>query len=291
MKNRNKQLTETLDSMKSNEEGYISRRQALSTLGGAVLSGAAIFTLASCSSDSKTKTSGTDLETSTTTSTTTSKTASSDTLCSTLPQETAGPFPGDGSNSNSAGEADVLAENNVVRSDIRSNLDGSNTQDGAPMTLNIKVVDASNSCAALGGYSVYLWHANREGNYSMYSSNGANHTDDTFLRGVQITDSNGDVTFKTILPGRYSGRASHFHFEVYADSNYATGKPVLTSQFAFDDIQADSLYKAAAGYIKSTSNATYNKNDNVFSDGFSTQLLEIKGDVTSGLTGTITVGI
>lgn len=278
-------------SEKFSDDGNISRCRALSVLGGALLSGAAIFSLAACSSEEKNKTtSGTKTKsTAYSSSSTYSSSSSSSTECSTLPEETAGPFPGDGSNSNSAGEADILVENDVVRSDIKSNLDGSNTQQGVAMTLKMKIVDVEKYCAPASGYSIYLWHANRDGNYSMYNSNGANHTDDTFLRGVQITDTNGDVTFKTILPGRYSGRAAHYHFEVYSDSNYQTGKPILTSQIAFDDDQVDELYEKASDYKNKSS--THNNQDNVFSDGYNTQSLKVSGDIKNGLTGTITVGV
>jgi protocatechuate 3,4-dioxygenase beta subunit len=40
-------------------------------------------------------------------------------------------------------------------------------------------------------------------------------TTESYLRGVQVTDSNGQVTFTTIYPACYSGRWPHIHFEVF----------------------------------------------------------------------------
>lgn len=74
----------------------------------------------------------------------------------------------------------------------------------------------------LAGYAIYLWHCNRDGGYSMYSSG---ITAENYLRGVQVTDSNGEVTFSTIFPGCYSGRWPHIHFEVYASLDAATTTP------------------------------------------------------------------
>lgn len=213
----------------------------------------------------------------------------SDGACLEPPAETAGPFPGDGSNDNGAGEiADVLADERSVRRDIRSNLDGSDTQDGAPMRLTMTVNDRT--CSPLVGAAVYVWHCSRDGAYSMYGSrmNNGDHTDATWLRGVQITDSSGVVDFDTILPGRYPGRAAHIHFEVYSDSSYET--LLFTGQLAFDDAALDGLYEAA-GYTGSIANATYNLSDRQFSDGVDEQLLSLDGDVSTGLAAAIVIGL
>ena len=129
-----------------------------------------------------------------------------------------------------------------------------------------------------------------DGAYSMYGSrmNNGDHTDATWLRGVQITDSSGVVDFDTILPGRYPGRAAHIHFEVYSDSSYET--LLFTGQLAFDDAALDGLYEAA-GYTGSIANATYNLSDRQFSDGVDEQLLSLDGDVSTGLAAAIVIGL
>jgi protocatechuate 3,4-dioxygenase beta subunit len=221
---------------------------------------------------------------------TTAPDATTTATCLVPPEETGGPFPADGSNDNGEGEeANVLDDVEVVRSNITASLDGSGVQPGVPMTLNITVTDASTGCVPMPGAAVYVWHANRDGAYSVYNV-GMNpgHSGDSYLRGVQIADANGQLSFTTILPGRYSGRASHIHFAVFSDGTFANR--LLTSQMAFDDDQADALYAAAEGYSRSVG-GNHNAEDNIFSDGVDEQMLTLTGDASTGVVGTIVVGI
>ena len=131
--------------------------------------------------------------------------ATGSSACSTIPRETAGPFPADGSNGPT-----VLGASGVVRSDIRPSFAGlSGTADGVPLTIALTIVSAS-TCSPLAGRAVYLWHCDRLGRYSLYSP-GA--TDQNYLRGVQEADGSGRVTFTSIYPACYSGRWPHIHFE------------------------------------------------------------------------------
>jgi protocatechuate 3,4-dioxygenase beta subunit len=276
--------------------GPMPRRRALSLfgLGGIGLIAAACGssssgggTPATTAGEATSGTTGTTGTTGPAGTTATTVTAAATSDLAATPEETGGPFPADGSNDNGEGSvADVLADARIVRSDIRSDLDGSNTQDGVPMVLTMNVVDSSGQ--ALTGAAVYIWHCTREGGYSAYNSQmiGGDYSDRSYLRGVQVTDDAGQVTFQTILPGRYSGRAFHIHFEVYADDSYGT--KLLTSQMGVDDDLIDSLYSAADGYDDALRNDTDNARDNVFGDGVDHQLLEISGDVASGITATFT---
>jgi protocatechuate 3,4-dioxygenase beta subunit len=285
--------------------GRMHRRQALSLigLGGMGLIAAACASSnngGSTSSTATTGTAGTTTTTSTTGGTTSTKGTTASTTATTAaaatttvsdltrtPEETGGPFPADGSNDNGAGSvADVLTDGRSVRSDIRSDLDGSNTQEGVPMSLMMNVVDSSGQ--ALQGAAVYIWHCTADGHYSAYSSgmNGGDYADRSYLRGVQVADGSGAVTFQTVLPGRYSGRAFHIHFRVYSDDTYSDA--LLTSQMGMGDELIDSLYGAADGYASSVQNDTDIAEDNIFSDGADHQMLTVSGDATSGLTATFT---
>ncbi len=126
------------------------RRQALRLFGGLGLAGG-LPLLAACGgggSDTGTASSGTG----TTTTTTTTTTGSS---CSTIPAETAGPYPGDGTNSSSNGVANALLLSGIVRSDIRSSVAGaSGTAAGVPMTVTLQLVDTGSSCSVLAGFAV-----------------------------------------------------------------------------------------------------------------------------------------
>jgi protocatechuate 3,4-dioxygenase beta subunit len=159
----------------------LSRREALSLLG---VAGAAA-TLG-CGSDSGTSP--------TTTTGATGGTESS-AACAVTPTETLGPYP---------------SLTNFVRSDIREG------KSGLPLTLTITVVNASNACGPVANAAVDIWQCDALGNYSEYAQPGYSGAGQTFLRGIQTTDAGGRVTFTTVFPGWYQGRATHIHVEVKA---------------------------------------------------------------------------
>src|SRR5262245_57845525 len=112
--------------------------------------------------------------------------------CTKVPEETAGPYPAEGSNG-----PNVLTQTGVVRSDIRSSFAGlSGTADGVPLNIALTIVSAS-TCIPLSSRAVYLWHCDKAGRYSLYTAGATNQN---YLRGVQETDSAGKVTFTSIFP-------------------------------------------------------------------------------------------
>lgn len=207
--------------------------------------------------------------------------------CSVIPTETAGPYPGDGSNG-----PNVLTQTGVVRSDIRSSFAGlSGTADGIPLDVTLTLVSTGNACAPLVGYAIYLWHCDRGGRYSLYS---AGATDQNYLRGVQVTDANGQVTFQTIFPACYAGRWPHIHFEIYSSLALATsaGAKVKVSQLALPKATCDLVY-ATSGYEQSVTNLSQISlaTDNVFSDGATHQIATMSGSVAAGYVATLEVGV
>ena len=203
-----------------------------------------------------------------------------------VPEETAGPYPGDSSNG-----PNVLNQTGVVRSDIRSSFAGlSGTVTGVPLTIRMTLVSAS-TCAPLAGYAIYLWHCDNGGNYSLYSSG---YTSQNWLRGVQAADANGVVKFTSIYPGCYSGRWPHIHFEVYKSLAAATSvsNKIATSQIAMP-LASNSLVYATSNYASSARNQAQITlaTDNVFSDGASLELATITGDVTNSMTAALTVAV
>ena len=205
--------------------------------------------------------------------------------CEVIPEETAGPYPGDGSNG-----PNVLAETGIVRSDIRSSFGSSSgVADGVPLTVNLLVLDGANDCAPVEGAAVYLWHCDREGRYSLYSD-GA--TDQNYLRGVQEADSGGAVSFTSIFPACYAGRWPHIHFEVYSDVDSATGgdAPIAISQLAFPADVCETVY-ATDGYSQSVTNLAQVSldSDNVFADGYELELATMSGSAADGFVAELTV--
>ncbi len=204
-----------------------------------------------------------------------------------IPQETAGPYPGDGSNG-----ADILERSGVVRSDLRSSLDGGATAVGVPMTLDLTILDMANGDVPLAGAAVYVWHCDAEGRYSMYSSGIQN---ETYLRGVQVVGADGVVSFTSIFPACYDGRWPHIHFEVYPNADAITdaANAIATSQVALPAATCDVVY-ADAAYTSSASNLSRVslESDNVFGDdGGVLELATTTGDNATGWTVALTVRV
>jgi len=219
--------------------------------------------------------------------TTTAGSVSSGGDLSEVPEETGGPFPGDGSNG-----PNVLDDSGVVRGDIRSSFGSSTTTaEGVPLAIRLTVRDAASGDAAEGA-GVYLWHCDRDGNYSLYSQGV---TGENYLRGAQEADTGGTVAFTSIFPACYSGRWPHIHFEVYASLSDATssGPIVKTSQIALPKEACEAVY-ATPGYEQSVANLSQVSlaGDNVFGDdGGIHQLATMSGDPTGGYTAALTIGV
>jgi protocatechuate 3,4-dioxygenase beta subunit len=260
----------------------VDRRRMLGLFGGV---GAAAL-LAACGGSGTTGASSGTVPAPATTSGSTGTTAGSGDLTE-VPEETAGPYPGDGSNG-----PNVLDDSGIVRSDIRSSFGSSSTTaEGVPLEIRLTVRDAATG-DALEGAGVYLWHCDRDGNYSLYSEAAAS---ENYLRGAQEVDGNGTATFTSIFPACYSGRWPHVHFEVYGSLSDATssGPIVKTSQIALPKEACEAVY-ATAGYEQSVSNLSRVSlaGDMVFGDdGGIHQLATMSGDVGSGYVAALTIGV
>lgn len=205
-----------------------------------------------------------------------------------IPDETAGPYPADGSNG-----PDVLEESGIIRQDIRSSFGtGAATAGGVPFEFELAVLDLANGGVPFAGVAVYAWHCDRAGGYSMYSEGLEN---ENYLRGVQIADDEGHVRFTSIFPACYSGRWPHVHFEVYPDqaSIADATTAISTSQLALPEDVSEAVY-ATDGYEQSVSNLSRVtlESDSVFAeDGGVHQLAEVTGSVADGYVATLTVPI
>jgi protocatechuate 3,4-dioxygenase beta subunit len=231
----------------------LSRRDALGAIGAL---GAAV--VAGCSS------SPTAAEMPTTATPTPSPTTVAASSCAVSPTETIGPYPN-------------LSE--FARSDITEG------KAGLPVTLTITVVDAANACAPVANAAVEIWQCDADGHYSQYSQPGFNGTGQSFLRGIQTTDASGRVTFETIYPGWYAGRATHIHVEVSVG-----GRSVKVTQIAFPENVTAAVY-ASGVYAAKGQNPTSNASDMVFADGVQSELATLVGSPTSGYTAAFTVGV
>jgi protocatechuate 3,4-dioxygenase beta subunit len=261
-----------------------SRRELLTWFGGL---GAAVV-LTACGGNGGSKNSAdTRASTSTTGGTTATTAAAATTVatCELIPEETAGPFPGDGTNG-----PNVLTEDGVVRSDITKSVgSASGVAAGVPLAVELTVVD-SDKCGPKPGAAVYIWHCDREGRYSMYEG----LPDENYLRGVQVADANGKLRFTSIFPAAYDGRWPHIHFEVFESIDQATNgrNRIAVSQMALPKDACQAVY-ATDGYEQSVQNLAQTSldSDMVFSDGHDLQDPTMSGDVGTGYTAALTIGV
>jgi len=191
--------------------------------------------------------------------------------CTSTPSETEGPFP-------------TKTPSSMVKSDIVGD------RTGVALTVKITITNKNNSCAALANAIVDIWHCDAAGNYSEYGGSGmqsTNYTSVHWLRGRQSTDSNGLVTFTTIFPGWYSGRAPHIHVHIYNSS----GKSLLVTQIAFPTDVCNTVYTTASPYSSRGTQDTQNSKDNVFSDSLAYEMSVVTGSVAAGYTLTHTINV
>lgn len=181
-------------------------------------------------------------------------------VCTLIPSETAGPFP-----------LDLTANTAYFRQDIREN------KTGVQLNVKLKIIGLNN-CLPMSNVRVNIWHCDKDGLYSGYSqNNNQGQAGLTYLRGYQITDSNGIVEFITILPGWYTGRICHIHFQVYVSTSYSA-----ISQLTFDIPTKNSIYAANPSlYTKGLDPLAFNQ-DNIFSDGYAYQVATLTPNTTTG---------
>ena len=182
-------------------------------------------------------------------------------------------------------EGPYYVDEDLNRSDIRSDPTTGEVKDGAPLTLTFLVSQVSNgSCAPLEGAKVEIWHCDAAGVYSDVSDPGFSTVGQKFLRGYQVTDAEGRATFLTIYPGWYSGRTVHIHFKVHNDTS--DQGYVFTSQLFFDDVLSDQVFTQEPYASKGERN-TRNNNDNIYSD----QLLLAVNQANGGYAATFDIGL
>ena len=93
---------------------------------------------------------------------------------------------------------------------------------GVPLKLELSVVDDL-WCKPVSDFTVEIWHCDARGIYSGVKNivfdpktlrpvgESVDMTDESFLRGYQVTDEQGRVEFMTVYPGWYMPRLAHIH--------------------------------------------------------------------------------
>ncbi|KAF2035371.1 aromatic compound dioxygenase [Setomelanomma holmii] len=210
---------------------------------------------------------------------------SSNSSCILTPEVTQGPY---------------WVQGELVREDITEN------QEGVPLTLDIQIIDV-NTCEPVPKAFLEIWHCNSTGVYSGVIASGNGDTsdetnlDNTFLRGIQQSDSDGVVTFETLFPGHYTSRATHIHVmtsqdaTVNANETLSGGSVTHVGQMFFDQ-DLITLVEAEEPYASNTQDITENSSDSILSEEADTvdPLIEyvLLGDsVSDGIFGWLSFGM
>lgn len=194
--------------------------------------------------------------------------------CVLIPQETEGPYV-----------LNLSSNQSVFRQDITEG------RPGISLDLVFTVVNINDNCSPVANARVDLWHCDKDGVYSGFSQPGGNTVGQTFMRGIQMTDANGQVRFHTVYPGWYNGRVTHMHFQVFTNSVLKA-----TSQIAFPDSLTTAVYNTPlySGRGQNTS-VPNNTADMVFASppgSLQYELLNVtENSATGGYDGTFTIGI
>lgn len=211
-------------------------------------------------------------------------------------------------------EGPYYLDGQLIRSDITEG------KEGVPLSLEIAVQDIT-TCAPLANAAVEIWHCDAQGYYSGIvgenpggggETSGEENATTTFLRGIQLTDEAGRVTFASIFPSWYTSRTVHIHMKVHVEGaaldatsdpdamatpeggqTYDGGHTSHTGQLFFDDALTEEVFATEAYARSSEEGKIGNEEDNIFGEhgdepGF---LMQVSGSVADGLVGTITVGV
>ncbi|MBT2186454.1 intradiol ring-cleavage dioxygenase [Sphingobium sp. H33] len=213
--------------------------------------------------------------------------------CTQTPSETTAPYPADGTGATSGSVNNVLNQSGIVRNDIRASFVGSSAiAPGVRLTLNITLQNSGSNCAAVTGYAIYVWHADAQGRFSLYTIPA-----ETYLRGVQVTDGTGKVSFTTIIPGVLSGRYPHIHVAIFPTLASATvgANAVFATQLILPVDLCTAVYADTTTYAGAQTRfgAITLASDPVFGDNSTEQnasrTLTATGTVAAGYTADVTL--
>ena len=170
-------------------------------------------------------------------------------------------------------EGPIFVDGQMNRADVRSDPATGAISAGALLNLTFNVSRLQdNSCDPLANAQIDIWHCDAAGIYSDTDQLGFDTVGQKFLRGHQFTDENGQVTFQTIYPGWYVGRAVHIHFKIRTEDGYD-----FTSQLFFDDDFTDQVFSREP-YAQRGAPALRNRDDGIFNENGDQLLLQVQED-------------
>lgn len=194
--------------------------------------------------------------------------------CIVRPEQTEGPY---------------FVDEQLYRSDIRSDPATGQVKLGTPLTLMFQVMRISaGACRPLPGALIDIWHCDAMGAYSDVRDPGFNTLGKKFLRGCQISDAGGSTQFLTIYPGWYPIRTVHIHFKIRT-APVAKKSFAFTSQVYFPDELTDQVH-AGLPYSALGHRRVRNRHDFIFRDG-GDQLMLVPSQVDTGYTAAFSIAL
>jgi protocatechuate 3,4-dioxygenase beta subunit len=186
-------------------------------------------------------------------------------------------------------EGPFFADVGINRSDLTTGTTRAGVVQGLPLILDIDLASVqATGCLPVAGMQVDVWHADATGEYSGVAS-GAGQAQ-AFLRGYQVSDANGRVTFKTIYPGWYPGRTIHIHVKARLFNAAGNTTYVFTSQLFFDDAVNDKVMAMPPYNARGTRNVR-NAGENIYGNA-TRALVDLRpADGSRGYVAAVTLGL
>ncbi|KAH9897613.1 Intradiol ring-cleavage dioxygenase [Xylariomycetidae sp. FL2044] len=202
----------------------------------------------------------------------------SNNTCALVPETTVGPY---------------YVTGEEIRSDIGEG------QVGVPLHFELQFVDMT-TCAPVTNLIADVWHCNSTGWYSGVEGQGG--LDSTFMRGVQISDDDGVVSFDTLFPGHYDRRLTHIHVVAQADatvlpnSTFTGGTTKHIGQLYFDDaliqqVEATSPYNTNTIAFTSIEDDGWGLDEATEDYDPYMEYVQLGSDLTDGLLTWITIAV
>ncbi|EMR70803.1 putative extracellular dioxygenase protein [Eutypa lata UCREL1] len=150
-------------------------------------------------------------------------------------------------------------------------------QAGVDIVLDYQVIDVD-TCEPVPNVYLEIWHCNATGVYSgvVASGNGVSsdetNIDNTFLRGIQKTNTDGVAQFESVFPGHYTGRATHIHLMAHTNvttyCNGTLGNEVSASHVGqtFFDQTLIAEVETVAPYSTNEQELTTNDEDSILAE-------------------------
>jgi len=198
--------------------------------------------------------------------------------CIVRPRQTEGPY---------------FLDDMLERADIRTDPTDGSVCEGMPLDLAFRVSRLDgDGCRPLPGAVVDIWQCDAVGVYSgvediiggLFDARGK-----SFLRGYQITDTEGVARFRTIFPGWYQGRTVHIHFKIRTAPDSAAGHE-FTSQVYFDDAVADRVLELEPYASHDGEGRMRNAQDQIYRSGGDQLLLAVE-ETGDGYAAALDIGL